>query len=266
MGNSTFVTRDGSEIYYEMTGSGPAVVLIHGFALDSRIWDPQVEALSDHFSVLRYDLRGFGKSDLPGAEPYSHSDDLKQLLERLEISKATIIGLSLGGMVAIDLALRNPGVVDKLILTDSALGGFELVEFNNSFGKVVEIAFSAGINEAKSHFASFELFKSAASIPSVANLLWQILSDYSGWHFMNDNPAIWVDPPAVDQLNIIKMPTLIIIGELDSGEFQEISEILKQRITDSVMTIIPNVGHVSNLENPDIFNQITLDFLLEQES
>lgn len=258
--DSGYIDVDGANIHYEITGSGPTLVLIHGFALDSRLWDSQIEAFSKKYKVLRYDLRGFGKSDLPGSKPYSHSKDLKVLLDHLEIATVYILGLSLGGMVAIDFALKYPEKVDALITADSALDGFDLIEFGKSFENVVNLAFSSGIDEAKAYFGSLDLFKPASKIPAVADHLWNILADYSGWHFMNENPANWSDPPAIQQLEKIQSPTLVIIGENDSSEFHEISDILDQEIIGSRKEVILGVGHLSNLENPEKFNEVVGGF------
>lgn len=261
--DSGILNVDGANIHYEITGSGPTVVLIHGFALDSRLWDYQIGAFSKKHRVLRYDLRGFGKSDLPGSEPYEHSKDLKVLLDHLEISTGYILGLSLGGMVAIDFTLKYPEMVDALITADSALDGFDLLDFGKSFESVVNLAFSSGIDDAKAFFGSIDLFKPASKIPAVADLLWNILADYSGWHFMNENPAIWLEPPAIQKLNSISTPTLIILGEYDSTEFHEISDILHKQIKGSRKEVLAGAGHVSNLENPDQFNNTVIGFLNE---
>ncbi|MCK4816974.1 alpha/beta hydrolase [bacterium] len=258
-----YTDLDGTNLYYEITGSGPTLVLIHGFALDSRLWDPQFKEFSKNIRVLRYDMRGFGKSDLSAGEPYSHSKDLKTLLDHLNISKAYILGLSLGGMVATDFILQYPEMVDALITVDSTLGGYNLVEFGKSFEGVVELAFSSGIDKAKVLFGSLDIFKSASMIPDVANQLWNILTDYSGWHFINENPAISLEPPSIQQLKNIDTPTLILVGEFDSAEFHEVSNLLHEQIKDSRKEVLSGVGHVSNLENPEQFNNMVLKFLTD---
>jgi len=256
-----YTDLDGTRIYYEITGSGPTLVLIHGFSLDSRLWEPQVKTFSENYQVLYYDLRGFGKSDLPTGDSFSHSKDLKLLLDYFEISKAYILGLSLGGKVAIDFVLQYPEMADALIPVDSALGGYNLIEFGKSFEGVVELAFSSGIDKAKVLFGSLDIFKSASMIPDVANQLWNILTDYSGWHFVNENPAISLEPPAIQQLKNIDTPTLILVGEFDSAEFHEVSNLLHEQIKDSRKEVLSGVGHVSNLENPEQFNNMVLEFL-----
>ena len=105
-----FADVNGTRLYYEMVGSGHPLVLVHGFTLDTRMWDDQFEMFAGRNQVVRYDLRGFGKSALPTTEPYSHPDDLRALMTHLGIEHAFIIGLSLGGAVAVDFAVTYPPI------------------------------------------------------------------------------------------------------------------------------------------------------------
>lgn len=100
-----FAAVNGIRLYYEVAGSGRPLVLIHGMSLDTRMWDDQFEPLAQHYRVVRYDARGFGKSALQTGRSYAHTDDLKALLEYLDIEHAFIVGLSMGGGIAIDFAL-----------------------------------------------------------------------------------------------------------------------------------------------------------------
>lgn len=94
---SGFAEVNGTRLYYEIAGSGRPLVLIHGMTLDTRMWDDQFEPLAAQYQVVRYDARGFGKSAVPTGESYAHTDDLKALLEYLDIAHAFILGLSMGG-------------------------------------------------------------------------------------------------------------------------------------------------------------------------
>src|SRR5690349_11445569 len=111
------------EISFESVGSGPCVVLIHGFGLDRRMWAPQIGPLSGECRVVSYDCRGFGRSSRPSG-PYSHADDLHALLERLRIPGAHLVGLSMGGRIALAYASRHPERVESLVLFASDVGGF----------------------------------------------------------------------------------------------------------------------------------------------
>src|SRR5690242_18617682 len=118
-----FAAVNGSRLYYESAGTGPPLVLLHGFTLDTRMWDDQFEAFARQYRVIRYDLRGFGRSAVP-TESYSHAEDLHALLGHLETEAAYVAGLSMGGAVALDYALAYPQAVRGLILIDAVVGGF----------------------------------------------------------------------------------------------------------------------------------------------
>jgi len=106
----------GGELYYEAEGDGVPVVLVHGLALDARMWDDQVPALKDIARVVRYDVRGFGRSTRDADTSYSHADDLWRLLDHLEIDKAVLVGLSMGGRVVVEATLSAPERVRALEL------------------------------------------------------------------------------------------------------------------------------------------------------
>ena len=114
---------NGTELYYKIAGSGHPLVLIHGFALDTRMRDDQIGAFAQHYQVVRYDMRGSGRSVPPTDESYSQTDDLKALLEYLRIDRAHVIGQSRVGAVAIDFALALPEATSALVLVDPVLGG-----------------------------------------------------------------------------------------------------------------------------------------------
>src|SRR5215510_8071791 len=109
---------NGTRLYYEMTGKASAdhaVVFIHGFTLDTRMWDDQFEYFARQFQVVRYDMRGFGKSAVPTDQEYSHVEDLKALLDYLGIKQAYLVGQSKGGAVTLDFTLTYPETVDALV-------------------------------------------------------------------------------------------------------------------------------------------------------
>src|ERR1044072_1175155 len=113
---------NGTKLYYEMAGRGRAVVLVHGGLVDSRQWDDQMKEFAKHHRVVRYDLRGFGRSGA-APEPFSHIEDLRALMDFLKIERATVVVLSLGGIIAADFALDPPERVDRLVLVGPGLRG-----------------------------------------------------------------------------------------------------------------------------------------------
>ena len=142
-----FAEVEGGRLYYEVAGDGDPVALIHGFGLDARMWDAQAEALADRYRVIRYDARGFGRSSVPAAEPFSHAGDLRALLRRLDVAPAHVVGLSMGGRIALNLALLDPAAVRSLTLVDAALDGFDWsAAWSASFDAMEECADATGSN------------------------------------------------------------------------------------------------------------------------
>ena len=126
MGNQQSIANvNQTQLHYEVTGTGDPVVLIHGLGSDLRVWDAQFPVIAQRYRVLRYDTRGHGKSALPGSEPYAYADDLKALLDYCGMSRAHVVGQSVGGEIAIDYALAYPERVQSLVLVDSTVGGFQ---------------------------------------------------------------------------------------------------------------------------------------------
>ena len=120
-----FAEIHGTQLYYETLGEGNPLVLIHGGYMDRRMWDDQFHAFAKHYRVIRYDVRGFGKSELPPV-PYADRQDLFDLLNYLGVEKTYLLGLSLGGIIAIDFTLEHPTMVDALILVGSPVPGFPI--------------------------------------------------------------------------------------------------------------------------------------------
>lgn len=261
-----FAKVNGTCLYYEIAGSGDPLVLLHGFTGNTQWWDNQFEIFSTHYQVIRYDTRGFGNSALPTRESYSHVDDLKALLENLGISRTHVLGLSMGGEIAIDFALVYPELTTALITVGSALGGFPWSEkWRESWTEVRRTLGSmyreGRLQDAIEFWLNHPLFKPAMEKPNMKFRMVQITADYSGWHFLNEDPVCELEPSALQRLEEINVPTLIIVGERDLLEFHAIADTLQQHILNARKVVLPGVGHISNMEAPDEFNKVILSFL-----
>lgn len=254
---------NGTRLYYEVAGSEHPLVLIHGFALDTRMWDYQFEAFAQHYRVVRYDMRGYGKSLPPTDESYSHTDDLMALLEHLRIDRAHVFGQSRGGAVAIDFALAHPEATGALVLVDPVLGGHSWSqEAARTDGAIWETAAKSGVEAGKAQWLAHPLFAPAREKPEVAARLEQIVFDYSGWHLINTDPGRYADPPAAQRLHEIGAPTLVVVGERDLPDFLVIADTLQQ-VPNARKVVLPGVGHMCNMEDPTKFNEVVLDFLAD---
>lgn len=257
-----FAEVNGTKLYYEQAGTGEVVVLIHGFTLSTAMWDDQFIPLAQQFKVVRYDMRGFGQSAVPTTQPYTHFEDLKALLEALNISQAYLVGLSKGGAVALDFALTYPEQVLGLVLIDTVLGGFSWsAEGSQRDGLVWQEARLGGIPAAKKSWLAHPLFVPAYRQPQVAHKLEQIIEAYSGWHFINPNPEQGLEPPAAGRLSQLTMPILAIAGEEDTPDFLKITALISQQTPHVRQVVLPKVGHMANMEAPQKVNQAILEFL-----
>ncbi|MCB9150175.1 MAG: alpha/beta hydrolase [Caldilineaceae bacterium] len=260
-----FADINGTRLHYETAGSGDPLVLIHGATLDIRMWDDQFVSFARHYQVIRYDMRGYGQSALPTTANYTPADDLMALLHHLGLTRAHILGLSLGGAVAIDFALTYPEATDTLIVVDTGLRAFQWEAFGAILSQVQSVAITSGIEAAKRHWLNGPLFAPAMENPQLAVRLKQIVTDYSGWHWVNNQPPPPSDSSPIEQLDGIHLPTLIIVGERDFPDFQTIAEILYRRIPNATKVVMSDVGHMSNMEDPERFNEIVLGFLMDKQ-
>lgn len=256
-----FAQVEGGALYYQVEGDGLPVVFLHGFGLDQRMWDDNTPALAACSRVIRYDLRGFGQSSLP-AGPYSNVDDLRTLLGALGHERAAIVGLSMGGGVAVDFALTHPEATAALVLVSATVNGFPFsTTFSASAQALYATARRDGAAAGCSAWFHHALFGPARERATTAAHLSRIIHDYSGWHFVNADPGQSPEPPAFGRLEAIGAPTLIIVGERESSDFQDIADTLAGRIPGARKVVAPGAGHMPNMEEPAHFNRTVCDFL-----
>ena len=253
---------NGTQLYYEAAGEGPPLVLLHGFSLDCRIWDDQFLAFAQGHRVLRYDLRGFGRSALPSDEPFGHEQDLRALLDHLGVRRAAIVGLSLGGMVAIDFALTYPQATHALLVVDGLFAGYRFsAEWDQRTGLVWELAREFGMFAAKESWLGHPLFEPLAEKPEANARVQNMVGEYSGWHFVHSNRAISPEPAAARRLKNIDAPVLVIVGERDLPDFHRMAETLEREAPHARRVVLPHAGHMANIEEPAAFNHLVLEFL-----
>ena len=254
--HSGFVSVQDGQLYYEVAGEGPPVVLLHGFSLDTRMWDAQVSTLAQIYTVIRYDRRGFGRSSLPVA-PYSHVADLHTLLAHLQLSKAALVGLSRGGSVSLEFALTYPAQVEMLVLVDSVLGGYRWSDEYRALDKTVwDTARTQGVAAGKAAWIAHPIFAPALEQAAVGEQFRAMVKAYTGWHFLNRDLDQRLDPPAAQRLSEIHCPTLVVVGERDLPDFQQITDLLHTGITSAQKVVLPGVGHLASMEAAAQFTEL----------
>jgi 3-oxoadipate enol-lactonase len=257
----TFFCKDGAQLSYSISGCGQPVVLIHGLGLDASMWEPQWPLLQAEFRVIRYDLRGFGGSSVPDGS-YSHTDDLFALLDSLEARPAHLVGLSMGGNIALRFVLEYPNSARSLTLIDSALEGYRWSEaWTESWGAILSAAGSGGADSAKQLWLAHELFAPARREPRRAAALAAMIERYSAWHWRNADPARRAGRRTIEALTGVVCPTLVIVGELDLPDFQAIARRLAAGIPGAKLATVAGAGHMANMEAPAAVNELLLEHL-----
>jgi pimeloyl-ACP methyl ester carboxylesterase len=257
----SFRCADGGELRYSTAGSGESVVLIHGLGLDAAMWDAQWPALQREFRAIRHDVRGFGKSSIPTG-PYSHSDDLLGLLDSLDARPAHVVGLSMGGQLALRFALDQPNAVKSLTLIDPALEGFRWSEsWTGQMAPILAAAAAGDVQAARQLWLAHELFAPARRDPQVAAALAAMVDRYSVWHWRNADPVRRPAAPAIQCLAAVACPTRVIVGELDLPDFKEIAQRLTAGIRGAALHTIADTGHMANMEAPAAVNDLLLAHL-----
>jgi pimeloyl-ACP methyl ester carboxylesterase len=253
----------GGELYYEVEGECVPVALVHGHALDLRMWDDQMPALADIARVVRHDARGFGRSTRDADTAYSHADDLWQLLDHLAIDQAVLVGISMGGRTVVEATLAAPERVLALVLLDALLDGVPWdTESKRGMEALREELGSGGVEAAKAALLDHGFFAHARRNPDVALRLSEMLADYSGVNWTSVDPHA-PHPDSIGVLDTIAAPTTVVVAELDVSCFREMSDILASRIPGARKITVPGVGHMVNMEAPEAVNALLLEVVLE---
>jgi len=259
-----FIQTAAGPLYYEECGHGRPVILIHGGQMDCRMWDDQFATLpTDRFRWIRYDVRGFGKSPAATA-PYSYHDDLHALLAGLQIEKASIVGLSLGGRIALDFALAYPDEIDKLVPVAPGLSGFRWSE-----PMLMRLQQRSSVAQTGDDARVADLWLADPMMAGV-NADPQLRARVRAW--LIDNGPSWrikpgqfrpLQPPAVGRLAEIHAPLLVIVGDRDEENIQKIVTQITEQVPGAQRVVIPGASHIVNLERPREFNAALLRFLSE---
>jgi len=255
---------NGARLWYEVAGVGPPLVMVHGHLIDSGQWDSQFAEFAGEFRVVRYDARGFGRSDKP-AQPFAFHEDLRALLAFLGIERSLLMGCSGGGATIIDLSLTYPDIVRGLVLVGSGLSGYQFsgspppkivamreARDRGDIDAAVELGLQVWTDgerrrpdqvDKNARERTRQMMTRLFSRPTVA-------ADMRG-----------LDPPATGRLSEIRVPTLVVIGGDDWQPIHDIADQLTTQISGARKLVIPDAGHHPNIEHPEQFNQWVLSFL-----
>lgn len=268
---SGFAPVFNGHLYYEIAGSGQPVLLIHAGVADCSMWDDQFNLFSQYYRIIRYDTRGYGKSRTETTE-FSNRQDILDLFKHLGVDKAVVIGISRGGVIAIDFTLEFPGYVSALIAVAAGVSGYQYHPDDS--------------DKARPEFELFthmdELWEKKA-FDELADLEVHVWADGPSQPVGRASPQIReyvhkivranytrqdgqatpqpLNPPAANRLGEIHVPTLILVGEYDTSGTLATADKLEKEIPAARKILIPGTAHMIPMELPEKFNHQVLDFL-----
>lgn len=242
-------------LHREVTGSGPPVVLLHAGVVDSRIWRRVVPLLAERHTVVTYDLRGYGRSPAWDG-PYSSVDDLRRLLDELGLERASLVGLSRGGTVALEFTLEHPDRVDALVLVASGLRGG---------GIRIDLP-----PEVEARWEDAEARGDVAAMAELDMELWAPLGadDELRAMFLENAAASNADDPEAlpewtpaQRLAEVRAPTLVINADRDVPALVAAGERVAREIPNARVAVIEAADHMAPWRTPDELAELVLDFL-----
>jgi len=249
------------QLNYQLAGSGETVVLVPGFATSLHLWDHQVEPLSRRYRCLRYDLRGQGESSAPpeGYSTEDHAEDLRLLLEHLNLPRAHLVGASMGGAVAVHLTLERPDLVRSLALAGAVVDGFEgwEDEYGLRLRRARKIAQAEGVEAALRDWMGHPFFGATRDLADFARTVVR----YSGAGWLSSVRPQKGAKSDFGRLAELEKPVLVVVGEKDVDPCRRIADELRQRIPKARAAVIKDAGHLPCWDRPEEFNRVLLDFL-----
>lgn len=258
------------KIYYEELGTGSPVILLHGHSLDTRMWDEQFSTFANHHRTIRLDFRGYGRSSEQSETfQHTHVDDVLAVMDSLLIEKAHVVGLSMGSFVAGDMLAMYPHRMLSCTLVSGGIrnspGPTEPMGEEESRQRDEEIAAlkEKGIEVYKREWHEILMSSGGSQRERMRQPLWQMVSDWTAWQPLHKEVRLFYGKEAwrtLEERGTTDVPTLIIRGENEvkdpAGRPREMNY-----LTHAHFEIIPDCGHMLNMERPDEFNNLVLEFI-----
>lgn len=259
-----FIPVDGAVLRVRIAGEGPAIVLVHGWALDLDMWRAQIDQLSQRYRVIAFDRRGFGRSSgTPGIE--SDVLDIDCLLEQFDIEHTAVVGMSQGARVALRWALKHPQRASGLVLDAppaeglSQPAGDEEIPIEDYRGRLRR----EGIEAFRRHWLQHPFMQLHTGDPRAHRLLSEIAARYPAQDLLMGEPP-QLSPLRGRDLQCLEVPILVLSGEYDSQQRRSIARRLVQALPNARLKTVMGAGHLSSLDEPVAYAQALNDFFSSQ--
>ncbi|MBO7325221.1 MAG: alpha/beta hydrolase [Bacteroidales bacterium] len=262
----------GAFLYYEMKGSGPeTLIFLHGHSLDTRMWDAQFDVFAKHYRVVRFDFRGYGKSS-PQREDFqfTHMGDVLTLMDSLRIEKAHIVGLSMGSFVAGDMLALAPHRMLSCVMASGGIhprkGPSEPMTMEESAQRDEEIAAlkEKGVERMKEEWLENLVSGGGSRRESIRSDLKAMIDDWSAWQALHKEVRLIYGRDAwraIEKIAPVDVPTLVIRGSKDVKDPARFKAREMQYLSHGYTLILDDCGHMLNMEQPEAFNAVVLEFL-----
>jgi pimeloyl-ACP methyl ester carboxylesterase len=269
-------TDDGVKLYYEETGAGAPVVFVHEFAADHRSWEMQLRHFGQRYRCITFSARGYPPSDVPEKpESYSQNratDDILAVMDHLKIQKAHVVGLSMGGFATLHFGFRHPTRALSLVVAGVGYGAEK--EQQAKFKGEVEFVAKSLLSEGMEKFAGKYAYGPTRvqfenKDPRGFAQFKKELGEHSALGSANTQVGVQGQRPSLydllDKMRAMTVPTLVLTGDEDWPCLAP-SVLMKREIPSAALAVMPNCGHTINLEDPDLFNQIVGDFIVQVDA
>lgn len=268
---SGYLPFNGGRLYYQVSGQGAPLIFVHAGFQDHRMWQQQVQHFSRQYKVITFDLPGHGLTVAGNERPLA-AEVVKAVMDGLNIDRAALVGLSLGGAISIDFALQYPQRVTKLVLAGSGLPGWdENRKVDTTTTQYITALFDA-LNKKDTAEAATIFVKSWYAGPERSiNDFPKSLRD-SGYattyqNMLRHKVSGWprfTQPTAIHRLPQLQKPLLILTGTIDMPEVLLMNRWLKENVKGAQQVLMPGLAHMLNLEDPAQFNKLIEDFLQQK--
>ena len=269
-----YVSVDDVKLYYEVTGEGYPLVWAHEFAGDYRSWESQVRFFARRYQVITYNARGYPPSDVPeDVSAYTQQqavEDLRALLAHLGVQQGHIGGLSMGGSLALHFGLTHPEMCRSLIVAAAGSGSVNSEAWKAEAEANAKRFESEGMNVVADDYATGP---ARIQFQRKDPMGWQefrdALAEHSSIGAANTFRGVQIKRPSIfdlkERMNRLTVPTLIMIGDEDEP-CVDAAVFMKRNIPTAGLSVLPQSGHTINLEEPDLYNRVVLDFLTAVEA
>ena len=257
---SGYVEVEGGRIFFEAAGEGPAVVMIHDGLLHRETWNAQFDEFAANHRMIRWDTRGYGRSDKPTVA-FRHLDDVYALMKALAVERASLVGCSSGSLTAIEFAVEHPDMVSSLVLVGPIVSGFGFSEHFRTRGDRGMPDGDAPADQRIEYWTATDPWamapESTAARKSMKTLMVENPQNLTG----SGSFARWPGFSSLGRLPEIGVPTLIVVGESDMPDVHAHAGVNQAGIEGSTRVVLTNSGHLAHFEVPDTFNPLVLEFL-----